>query len=339
MNEFKFACPHCNQHHEALPEMLGTVRETGTGDKFNFTVPVYKNIIIWLSVVALSISAHAANFDWEASSGVLPDQGGMIQFKNTTTNGPVLENGALNITTQNDPDEMGYEAYGTNVLMPLNLVFEAEVLVLSDSTQNPDRRSAGMWCAFSNLVGNTLWIGAGAICIDSANETIGAIAYVDTTSAFHTYRMEVEGVTSGSAVRVYQDGVLQLNGSLFVSATENSGGPLVGFGDGTTLAHGSAQYRAFRYNAAATPYNSGNGSGGSNSLIRITNTWFDASARVALAWTSGGTGAQYSVEATTSLTDAAFAPVTPTNQWPILQTIWTNLNEQSEKAFFRVRKN
>ena len=71
--------------------------------------------------------------------------------------------------------------------------------------------------------------------------------------------------------------------------------------------------------------------------IRITNIWCAASGHVALAWTSAGTGFVYTVEATTSLTDTVFTPVLPTNQWPIPHTTWTNLNQQNEAEFFRVK--
>jgi hypothetical protein len=71
--------------------------------------------------------------------------------------------------------------------------------------------------------------------------------------------------------------------------------------------------------------------------LAITNIWHTAAGRPALAWTAGMAGAVYTVEATTSLVNAAFMPVVPTSQWPIVRAAWTNPHAPQAVELYRVR--
>jgi Tol biopolymer transport system component len=58
-----------------------------------------------------------------------------------------------------------------------------------------------------------------------------------------------------------------------------------------------------------------------------------------LNWPAGGYGS-YTVECCTSLVNAVWLPVAPTNQWPTSATSWTNsINPGETTRFFRVRAN
>ena len=70
--------------------------------------------------------------------------------------------------------------------------------------------------------------------------------------------------------------------------------------------------------------------------LLITNTWNTSSGHNALAWTSAGNGFHYTVEATDSLTKSEFTPASPTNQWPITNTSWTNAAPQPPVGVFRI---
>jgi hypothetical protein len=76
---------------------------------------------------------------------------------------------------------------------------------------------------------------------------------VDTDDTFHTYRIEVEGVNVGSGFKVFYDGVLTLNGALFVADEDEH--PLIGWGDvdynfGSS---GVSEWQSFRHNASVFP--------------------------------------------------------------------------------------
>ena len=55
-----------------------------------------------------------------------------------------------------------------------------------------------------------------------------------------------------------------------------------------------------------------------------------------LQWASSMTGLAYRVEVCTDMTTAAWAPASPTSQWPILSTSWTNPPSANEAMSFRV---
>lgn len=62
----------------------------------------------------------------------------------------------------------------------------------------------------------------------------------------------------------------------------------------------------------------------------------DDAGRPALSWFSGDTGLTYSVLSSTSLVADVFAPVPPSNQWPIRARSWTNSLPLEGELFFKI---
>ena len=68
------------------------------------------------------------------------------------------------------------------------------------------RAGAQVRCRFKNGPQAVLGIREDYIYILNGDNSAGDTAVVDTDDAFHTYRMEALGTSSGSTVNVYQDG-------------------------------------------------------------------------------------------------------------------------------------
>jgi hypothetical protein len=212
----------------------------------------FLNYAICLSGAALALVSNAATFQWDASWGWYPDQlTPGIGLINESAETPLLTNGALIIATDIPEEHMYYICSDGNLLMPTNLIIEAEARVLSNNDEAEGTRTAScISFTTSQYVGNALYLDVGAIFISDGTDTRGASATVDTTNAFHTYRIEVYGTTVGSTFEVYQDGVFQFTGSLYTSVPDN-GDPSVSFGDGSAYASGGAEWLSFQHNAAA----------------------------------------------------------------------------------------
>lgn len=259
-----------------------------------------KNLLTYLacfSATALAIMSNAATFDWDARAGVLPDQltPGMVLFNDSHPEVPMLQNGALIITNDATAEHIIYTSSDTNLMMPTNLVIEAEVRVLRVYDASGGRRTASyIQFTTSTNVGNMLWLDAGEIFISSGNFTHGPGAFVDTTDTFHTYRIEVDGTTVDSPVRVFQDGVLRITGSVY-QATPDHVDPLIFFGDGSYYAWGGAEWRSFRHNAAA--------------MSSSVHPRLDIGPPQTLT-VHGLPGKSYDIQAATNLTETIWASVT-----------------------------
>ena len=72
--------------------------------------------------------------------------------------------------------------------------------------------------------------------------------------------------------------------------------------------------------------------------IEVTITGIDAdSGSPVLQWQANRTNLLYMVESCTHLPAAGWSPATPTAQWWISESIWTNSGPHSEREFFRIK--
>jgi hypothetical protein len=213
-----------------------------------------------LTALALTlplVGANAATNRWDGASGLRPDQ--MLYRWPLSRSGspplPVLSGGTLTFFSTNaSSDNEFYLQSGDMLAMPSRLVIEARMRFVSQSTTRPDRTPACIGFATLSGIGNSLWIGPDQIFLLKAPDATGGTnAVVDTDGGFHTYRIEVEGLLPGSAVKVYYDGTLTLVGTTYDSITYNGSDARVFWGDGTSYASGVAEWRYVWHNAAAVP--------------------------------------------------------------------------------------
>lgn len=207
-----------------------------------------KNPLAFLSVLLLicaSPQARAAVVTWDASSGLLPDQACPAWSLNSTSpNQPVLTNGTLLVTTSASAENLEYLMTGAVLAGVTNHEITVSMRVVSGSLYNDFRGPASIKITTAPGVGQNLWIGDDGIALNSAPDTPGPKAAVETTNTFHTYTIQVTGTNAGSAVKVFYDGTEVLTDYTFAGPpghfhTE----PTVAWGDGTILSSGVSEWR------------------------------------------------------------------------------------------------
>lgn len=203
----------------------------------------------------LSSPLHAATYSWEASSGLFPDQvsPAMTLYNTSSPEIPQLAGGVLTLANDNTPEGMVYSMEGSDIAMPPQLIITARVRMVSSFSTSIARTGATIRFAIAPEIGNALYLGLGYIFLGSGDETVGPSVAVDTTGAFHDYRIEVSGLTAGGGIMVFQDNILVLTGGVNSSAVDNAATLNVTFGEGSSLADGESQWTSFSHNAAAVP--------------------------------------------------------------------------------------
>lgn len=197
----------------------------------------------------------AAVVTWTAASGLLPSETDpaweLSNFANPEV--PVLTSSALVISTDDSNELMAYQQRDAALTIPPMLVIESEMRFISGSSAESNYTSATI--GFSTAVGsigNFLFIGQDEIFLLDPGKVRGASAVVDTDDAFHTYRIEVDGVLAGSPINVYQDDILVLSGALVPDATSGNVGPRILFGDAFHV-EGVSEWKRLSHNAATVP--------------------------------------------------------------------------------------
>lgn len=194
--------------------------------------------------------AGAAVVMWDASSGLLPDQASPPWILDSTSpNQPVLTNNALLITTSASAEHLAYVMTGPILAGITNLEMTVNMRVVSGSLYGDFRGPATIGITMAPDVGVNLWMGDDGITLNSAPDTPGPKASVDTTNAFHTYTIQVSGTNVGSAVKVYYDGAQVLGGRTYAAHPGHFySEPSVHWGDGTAWTSGVSEWRLVTVN-------------------------------------------------------------------------------------------
>lgn len=202
----------------------------------------------------LATAAQAEIATWYASSGLLPTQASPAWTLTDTANpeNPVLLDGVLTIATSAQGETMLYEMEGAAAALPASGPYwmEATMQYVSGAWNTSWWRApALMAIRFDNGRLAIAEFRRDSIFLRAGDNTLGAINNsVDTDGAFHTYRMEVQGTTSGSIVNLFQDGQLILSDN----SVYNSGSSLgVSFGESSVLAYGVSRWTYVSHNMAA----------------------------------------------------------------------------------------
>ncbi len=202
-------------------------------------------------------SLLAVDAVWRADSGLLPDQiwpnwnpwivGGVSTPVSLTFNNDYL---LVDTSGGGDHNKAAYWFQDHAALtIPTNFVIEARVRYVSGGRLSPARTHCCISWETTNYVGNALNIVDGEIFVWLSSGAKGPSAVVDTSSAPHTYRIELQGTHAGSPFQVYQDGLLLLSGSNGYNSSIQAGYPRLWFGDGSSQAYGVAEWYSVRHNA------------------------------------------------------------------------------------------
>jgi hypothetical protein len=206
------------------------------------------------TLIALAGASHALETHWNAASGQLPDAVDPAWTLVDEGGGsPSFANGMLTFQTSGGHSaRQYYTMQGTELDFTGTAPFwmEAEMQFVSGS-QTADwwRAGAHMSFRFANGRQAVLGIRKDFIFILNGDNAAGDTAVVDTDDAFHTYRMEALGTSSGSTVNVYQDGVLVLTDNALYSIGASAA---VSWGESSTIATGTTHWKRVSHNMAGT---------------------------------------------------------------------------------------
>ena len=198
----------------------------------------------FLFILCVARLSHAGDAVWTAASGMYPTNVNPPWFLSGYPGTPVLDPGALRLRGTNS--YLGYFQGDSgrsdlDLDIPTNLVLEARVRLVSGT--------AKIYFVTQLGVENWLSIGADEISVNAGARTVrGAAASVDTDDAFHTYRVEVHGVTTGSTFQVFYDGILTLTGALYFQ--DEGQFPEIFWG---SYPIGESLWQSFKHNGSTTP--------------------------------------------------------------------------------------
>lgn len=202
----------------------------------------------------LAGAAHAEIATWHASSGLLPTAASPAWTLTDTANpeNPVLADGYLTIATSAQSETMLFEMEGAAAALPASGPYwmEATLQYVSGAWNTSWWRApALMAIRFDNGRLAIAEFRRDSVFLRAGDNTLGAINNsVDTDNAFHTYRMEVSGTSSGSVVNLFQDGQLILSDNSVYNAGSSLG---VSFGESSVLAYGVSRWTYVSHNMAA----------------------------------------------------------------------------------------
>jgi hypothetical protein len=201
--------------------------------------------------------AHAEIEFWSASSGLWPNQASA----NWTYHGdsrsvtPAIYGHFMLIDTTKNRRLSYFESAGS-VDIPNNLVIEFNTRVWWRNTSLDNISPAAVFFGLGNGLGSVLYLGKDDIWLSGGSDTRGAgVTSVDTNDEFHTYRIEVSGVTLGSEINVFYDGGVNplFTGSVIYDLALNGNQERIGFGDITREDSGVSKWDYLWHNAKNIP--------------------------------------------------------------------------------------
>jgi hypothetical protein len=214
---------------------------------------------LWLTSVALATTgfvcapgeAIAANFvfDWQASSGLTPDQMNPSWSLGDTASpeAPQLINNVLRLSTSANSESMYYIQASSTVDTSSAFFIETRLRFASGSTSYPTARAPiAIALTTAPNIGNALFIDQDQVYFLTGNLSSGPKVRVDTDDNFHTYRIQYDG--AGGLSLLYDDQPI-LSGSTFSSSAANGSQQRILWGEGSIYTHGVSEWAYFRHNA------------------------------------------------------------------------------------------
>ncbi|MEJ0088585.1 MAG: hypothetical protein WDM80_02375 [Limisphaerales bacterium] len=208
---------------------------------------------VWL-VIATGV--NAAQSVWEGTEPVLPDQvnppwnfvtSGQVSAYRANDDSLVV---AYLISTQ-AVDNVYYEQSGDTIAMTNQLVISAVMKIVSGAATTTNQGLAGITFTTAPNVGGALWFGPSNIFVSAVGDVCGGSTNLNTTTNYHTYRIEVQGTTNGGPYTVFYDGTAVLTGALYISATNFGALPRIQWGEISPTAYGESHWYNISHNAAA----------------------------------------------------------------------------------------
>lgn len=201
--------------------------------------------------VSVGCTVVGYGYSWDASSGLFPNQVNANMFYRTNGGAPapILSGGVLTLETDVLTQSSAY--FDQSIFVPQNFEIDATVRYVSETTTGPDRSAAGIYFDTQAEVGTVLFIGPTSVYTINNGSGVRQQATVNTTN-FHDYRITFTGTAAGNSFTVYQDSVPLFTDTLQADPS-NHPPAQIGFGDSTSGASGTSEWKSFSYNAVEVP--------------------------------------------------------------------------------------
>lgn len=185
--------------------------------------------------------------DYSAASGVLPSDQICSMWSlegSTDPEVPSFVGNALRVASSADAENMYFLQSDAVLTFPQTFVFEARMKFVSGAGSTASRAPASMAFVYGpQHMKNMLQMSATEVFIlDSENVKGDAITF-DTTSDFHTYRIEVD--TQANTFDVFIDDELELSGETYASNSND----FILFGESSIYAYGISEWQYVKHNA------------------------------------------------------------------------------------------
>ncbi len=209
------------------------------------------------AVIGSLFQAHAEIESWSAISGLRPDQAST----NWTYHGesqsvrPAFYQDFMLISTTMNRRVSYFESAGC-LDIPNNLTIEFRSRVWERNACFNTVSPTAVFFGLGGGLGGALYLGHDDVWLSGGNNTRGAgTKSVDTDNTFHTYRIELSGVTLGSAINVYYDNSVNplFTGSVFYDLAMNGKEARIGFGDIKREDSGVSKWDYLWHNAKCVP--------------------------------------------------------------------------------------
>jgi hypothetical protein len=207
-----------------------------------------------LSLLLITPLAQAGYVStWQASSNLFPDEiSPPYAFTDAAVADRAFVGGNLRISTSAPASELMFYGHSGSLLDTSGAFYvEARVRLVSGSSLSAVRAPITIAISTSPGVGNSLSIDHDAMFFAQSSGTAGLSYLADTNDAFHTYRIEYDGIQT---LTLFYDNVpTLLTASTFNDATFNGLQPRIHWGEGTILEFGTSDWEYFTHNALAVP--------------------------------------------------------------------------------------
>ena len=239
---------------EAFPSLRQPTRRHGTGPARRAGASPRLTVAAAAWVLGC---AQAATFDWDASSGVMPDQ--TVAFSRITrgeVRAELLPGSPLRLVSEGAGSQLLlYRASGSQIVMRDDLVVEFTTRFVNSTVPVAGSLRSPLMVnvSFGNHVGASLMVTERAASFNYGHDrNIAPGAQLDWTT-MNQHRLVFHGSDLDGSVEHFINGIRRYRMPLQYGVTLFSAEPMIQFGDLTAEFSGTSEWLHFSHNAAAVP--------------------------------------------------------------------------------------
>ena len=214
-------------------------------------------VFLFIGYFSTLDSGLAGPYYWDGNAATLPNEMNppwtlvSSGFGQAFQSSEMSRNVAFLSSTQ-AVDNVFFELRGQGLEMTNQLSIDAALrMVDGKSFATSNHGSAGIRFTVANGVGGAVWFGPSSVFVAATGDVAGATTNLNTTGDYHSYRIEVEGITNDGPYTVFYDGRAVLTGRLYQSVASFGAEPRIQWGEISRDVHGESHWYSLRHNAAA----------------------------------------------------------------------------------------